>query len=56
MWNANLPTQRLLTLGMFGCLCWAFTEMALSMGLGWPNTLATVLLAFLVFAAGITLG
>jgi hypothetical protein len=41
---------------MFACLCWAFAEMALSMELGWPHTLSTVLLAFAVFAAGISLG
>ncbi|MGI8424897.1 MAG: DUF4129 domain-containing protein [Chloroflexota bacterium] len=56
MWAANLPTQRLLTLGMFGCVSWAFTEMTLSLGQSWPNALATAGLAFAVFAAGIALG
>jgi hypothetical protein len=56
MWTANLPTQRGLALGMFGCICWAFADMTLSMGLAWPNAVATSLLAFLVFAAGLTLG
>ena len=55
-WSANLPTQRLLTLAMFACICWAFAEMAISMGLSWPNALSTTLLAFMVFTAGITLG
>ncbi|HEU5315757.1 MAG TPA: hypothetical protein VFX49_06570, partial [Chloroflexota bacterium] len=55
-WMSNLPTQRLIALGMFGCICWAFADMTLSMGLAWPNAFATSLLAFLVFAAGLTLG
>lgn len=56
MWSSNLPVQRSIALAMFGCICWAFVEMSLSMGLGWPQAFATGLMAFAVFAAGLALG
>jgi len=56
MWSSNLPVQRLIALGMFACICWSFVEMTLSMGLGWPQAVSTALMAFFVFAAGLSLG
>ena len=56
MWASNLPVQRFIALGMFACICWSFVEMTLSMGLGWPQAISTALMAFSVFAAGLSLG
>ncbi|HXI16484.1 MAG TPA: DUF4129 domain-containing protein, partial [Chloroflexota bacterium] len=55
-WSQNLPVQRLLALAMFGCVTWAFRDMTISMGMAPTEATATALMAFAVFAAGISLG
>jgi hypothetical protein len=55
-WVANLQIQRLLAIGMFGCVVWALMRALEAAGLPWSQRLATGLLAVAVFAAGVMLG
>jgi hypothetical protein len=54
IWSSQI--QRFLAMAMFACVTWAFTDMTMSMGLRPTQAIATSLLAFAVFTAGILLG